>query len=105
MLGRDKTSDPYNTMGTAPSKKRDSGRPAGLPPQTLRGLRDLIHSQPRDCEARPDLFFGPDDETDAEHSARVDAAREICADCPVRLACMAYALRNREEFGVWAGLD
>jgi WhiB family redox-sensing transcriptional regulator len=79
--------------------------PAGLPPQTLRGLRDLIHSQPRDCEAEPDLFFGPDDETDAEHSARVDAAREICADCPVRLACMAYALRNREEFGVWAGLD
>jgi hypothetical protein len=80
--------------------------PADLPPLTLRGLHDLIYGAPRACEAEPGLFFGPDDdETDAEHSARVDAARQICADCPVRLACLAYALRTRPEFGVWAGHD
>jgi len=81
--------------------------PASLPPLTLRGLRDLIYSAPRACGEQPDLFFGPDgdDETDAQHAARVASARAMCADCPARLACLAYALRTRQEFGVWAGLD
>jgi len=30
-------------------------------------------------------------------------AREVCASCPVRVACMAYALRSRPAAGVWAG--
>jgi WhiB family redox-sensing transcriptional regulator len=80
--------------------------PLGLPPLTLRGLRDLIYSEPRACGADPELFFGPDaDESDAEHAQRVAAARAICADCPVRLACLAYALRTGVTSGVWAGLD
>jgi hypothetical protein len=79
--------------------------PADLPPLTLRGLRDEIYSAPRACEAEPDLFFGPDEETPAEHSARVDAARDLCADCPARLACLAYALRTRPTYGVWGGHD
>jgi Transcription factor WhiB len=80
--------------------------PAGLPPLTLRGLRDLIYSAPRACGEQPEVFFGPDDgETDDQHAGRVETAREVCADCPVRLACLAYALRTKQEFGVWAGLD
>jgi hypothetical protein len=79
--------------------------PAGLPPLTLRGLRDLVYSAPRACGEEPGLFFGSDAETPEEHAARVASARELCADCPVRLACLARALRAKEEFGVWAGLD
>ena len=81
--------------------------PASLAPLTLRGLRDLIYGAPRACGEQPELFFGPDgdDETDAQHAERVASARATCADCPVRLACLAYALRTRQEFGVWAGLD
>jgi WhiB family redox-sensing transcriptional regulator len=79
--------------------------PAGLPPLTLRGLRGLLYSAPRACGEEPGLFFGADAETPAEHAARVASARELCADCPVRLACLARALRNGEESGVWAGLD
>jgi WhiB family redox-sensing transcriptional regulator len=80
--------------------------PPGLPPLTLRGLRDLIYGAPRACGEQPDLFFGPDDgETDDQHAERVETAREVCADCPVRLACLAYALRTRQQFGVWAGYD
>ena len=79
--------------------------PAGLPPLTLRGLHDLIYSAPRACGEEPGLFFGPDAETPGEHAARVASARVLCEDCPVRLACLARALRTREEFGVWAGLD
>jgi hypothetical protein len=29
MFGKPKINDPYNTMGTAPAGKRDSGKPAG----------------------------------------------------------------------------
>jgi Transcription factor WhiB len=29
----------------------------------------------------------------------------ICADCPIRLACLGYALRTRATSGVWGGLD
>jgi len=44
----------------------------------------------------PDLFF-PD-----KGGSSVDAKR-ICAGCPVRAACLDYALKNEERFGVWGG--
>ena len=36
-------------------------------------------------------------------TARIAVAREVCASCPVRLACLAYTLRTRPAAGVWAG--
>lgn len=30
-------------------------------------------------------------------------ARKVCGRCPVRAACLDYALENREEFGMWGG--
>lgn len=30
--------------------------------------------------------------------------RQVCADCPVRSACLAEALDNRIEYGIWGGL-
>ena len=44
----------------------------------------------------PDLFF-------AETPADVEYAKTICADCPVRAACLAGALERREPWGVWGG--
>lgn len=82
--------------------------PPGLPPLSMRGLRDLIYSDNPACADDPAVFFGPDadeDEPAAERAERVAVAREICASCPVRLACLAYALRTRPAFGVWAGHD
>ncbi|MEI2774551.1 MAG: WhiB family transcriptional regulator [Tetrasphaera sp.] len=31
-------------------------------------------------------------------------ARLVCRSCPVRLQCLADALDNRTEFGVWGGM-
>ena len=31
-------------------------------------------------------------------------AKAVCADCPVRTECLADALDNRVEFGVWGGM-
>ena len=33
----------------------------------------------------------------------VRQAQRICAICPVKLACLAYALDNRLNDGVWGG--
>lgn len=44
----------------------------------------------------PDLLF-------VTGAAQRDAAR-MCDGCPVKLECLADALDNRVEFGVWGGL-
>lgn len=45
----------------------------------------------------PALFYDP-------HPAAIDAAKRVCAGCPVRQPCAAHALAAGEEFGVWGGL-
>ena len=75
---------------------------------SLRRLRDEVLAGDPDCLCDPELFTGPagieaEDEPKEERVARVTVAREVCASCPSRLACLAYALRMRPGAGVWAG--
>jgi WhiB family redox-sensing transcriptional regulator len=44
-------------------------------------------------------IFYPETEDDADAAE----AKEICAECPVRQACLEYALAHREREGVWGG--
>ena len=37
-------------------------------------------------------------------SAHQDAVKRICRDCPVRYECLAEALDNRIDTGVWGGM-
>ncbi|MET9127007.1 WhiB family transcriptional regulator [Streptomyces sp. NPDC004528] len=37
-------------------------------------------------------------------SARQRQAKTVCAGCPVRVECLAEALDDRVEFGVWGGM-
>jgi WhiB family redox-sensing transcriptional regulator len=46
----------------------------------------------------PEIFFDP--RVRAERKAK-----SICAQCPVRLDCLAWALSVRAEFGIWGGLN
>ena len=46
----------------------------------------------------PDIFF-------STHHDDVEAAKEICRPCPVKMQCAAYALANREREGIYAGMD
>jgi WhiB family redox-sensing transcriptional regulator len=48
--------------------------------------------------ADPELFF-PDV---GEH---VNAAKRVCALCPVVLECAEYAIRVDERHGIWGGLS
>ncbi|WP_308170195.1 WhiB family transcriptional regulator [Acrocarpospora catenulata] len=58
------------------------------------------------CGLDPELHTGPDlfgEESAEERAAREDVAKSVCAECPVRLRCLATALLIRPETGVWAG--
>jgi WhiB family transcriptional regulator, redox-sensing transcriptional regulator len=55
--------------------------------------------------ADTDLFFGPDAEFVSARQQREAEAKAICARCPVRDACLAYALDTREAYGIWGGLN
>ncbi len=53
-------------------------------------------SQARCKGIDPEVFY-PIAEDDYEE------AKSICSECPVRLACLEYALAVRERDGIWGG--
>jgi WhiB family transcriptional regulator, redox-sensing transcriptional regulator len=46
--------------------------------------------------AEPDELFVP--------GAAQNRAKAVCMGCPVRTECLADALDNRTEFGIWGGM-
>ncbi|HVA60740.1 MAG TPA: WhiB family transcriptional regulator [Mycobacteriales bacterium] len=48
------------------------------------------------CQACPDELF--------VQGAAQNRAKAVCLGCPVRTECLADALDNRVEFGVWGGM-
>lgn len=50
------------------------------------------------------LFFAPSKEPTASRLAREEAAKRVCARCPVLLECREHALLQPEPYGVWGGL-
>ena len=51
--------------------------------------------------ADPDLFFPV--AIGAAASPQVNQALRICGDCPVKQACLEFAMRTREPAGIWGG--
>ncbi len=50
------------------------------------------------CKGAPaDVFYPEGDEEPG------DEAKAICDTCPVREACLEYAVSSREKIGVWGG--
>ncbi|MGV9881362.1 WhiB family transcriptional regulator [Streptomyces sp. NPDC003006] len=49
----------------------------------------------------PDLFFPVG--TTGPAIRDLDAAKQICARCPVRGECLAWALSTGQASGVWGG--
>lgn len=75
--------------------------------QRRRELRRAMLAAGPACTDAPELFTTPDlfePEQDAARQEREAAAARICATCPARTACLAYALAIRPSEGVWAGL-
>jgi WhiB family redox-sensing transcriptional regulator len=45
----------------------------------------------------PDHFF-------SETAKSIQAAKQLCNTCLVKVDCLDYALENEEQFGIWGGL-
>jgi WhiB family redox-sensing transcriptional regulator len=52
--------------------------------------------------AEPELFF-PISVTSASRGT-IERAKRVCGSCPVQSQCLSYALRHRQEQGIWGGL-
>ncbi|WP_328296584.1 WhiB family transcriptional regulator [Streptomyces sp. NBC_00435] len=50
------------------------------------------------------LFFHITGEPAPDREARHEAAKEVCALCPVQRDCLRHALEVGEPFGIWGGL-
>ncbi len=44
----------------------------------------------------PDLWF-------ADAPAELELAKSLCAECPLRVECLAGAVERQEPWGVWGG--
>ena len=55
------------------------------------------------CVGHSRLFFAPHAERPPARIAREHKALALCAVCTVKAACEAWADRNRETEGIWAG--
>ena len=57
------------------------------------------------CRSLPtEMFFHPEGERGPRRRARENAAKAVCATCPVLAACRAHALASQEPYGIWGGL-
>ena len=59
-------------------------------------MRSDWFSQAKCRNMDPAVFFPSD-------GMGVQVAQRICAECPVRVACLEHALADRVEHGVWGG--
>jgi len=55
-------------------------------------------------EIDPELWF-PSMENGRVQSSYEAAnyAKSVCARCPLSLACLTTAIKNKEEYGIWGG--
>ncbi len=51
------------------------------------------------------LFFPVSGEVRADRESREARAKAICRSCPVIAQCLQQALANKEDYGIWAGLN
>ena len=90
---------------------RGSSAPAGVPidpeserPYSLGGWTRSDHDWRRHAacsQVDPNLFFpvgvtGP-------AVPQIDEAKQVCAHCPVRMACLDFAILTNQQYGVWGG--
>ena len=58
------------------------------------------------CRGEPiSLFFHPDAERGQAARRRDESAKEICGRCQVQAQCREFALRTREPYGIWGGMN
>lgn len=80
------------------------------PGQTTLKAADLSWQDRSACNGVDvNLFYGTSVDGNREYPPetrdREAHAKQLCRDCPVRTACLQYALDTGEKYGIWGGLD
>lgn len=63
------------------------------------------------CKEYPTEWWYPGGSSDefknrpSSYEKYAQKAKSICADCPVRLDCLSYALDFNENYGIWGGFS
>ena len=72
---------------------------------TYRDLKKAIEENSGvPCEGNPDAFFLEEEYQDANMAYKIQTAKKLCAECPIQMLCLDYALENLETYGIWGGL-
>lgn len=85
----------YEALDAATTSLLEALRPRRGRRRSLPDLRWMARAR---CRGTDPEIFHPVEEADAGE------AKEICAACPVREACLEFAIEMREKDGVWGGL-
>ncbi len=78
--------------------------PAAPAQRSPKDLAGPWHSEAACRRDEAGLFFAPSQEPTAARLSREQAAKSVCARCPVLLECREHALLQPEPYGVWGGL-
>lgn len=81
-------------LSIAPRLRLD---PANRPPEGWRA-----HARCRGMDT--EVFYRPDGVSRPVRVAREQAAKAICASCPVKASCLEWAVATAEPAGIWGGL-
>lgn len=49
------------------------------------------------------IFFPINNRLGSLAKENVTKARSVCSECPVLMQCYEFAVRNNEQYGIWAG--
>ena len=72
--------------------------------QSYREFTDAIEENGgAPCQDIPDIFFPEDFPEKQTREYAIRTAKALCAECPLRLQCFAYAIEAQEPYGIWAG--
>lgn len=61
---------------------------------------------PAECRSvyDPEIFFTDPKDTSRAAQRNILAAKAVCARCPYKLECAAWAIQEPNEEGIWGGL-
>lgn len=90
---------PHTTSKRTPAPYVHSPAWSGRPTEDL-----TWQEQSRCASTDPDLFHPEQTEGHGQSAmAAIIDAKKVCRPCPVRAACLVYALTTKQRYGVWGG--
>lgn len=92
-------------------KKTAVQRVLGIKPEAMpahEAMSEWFESNRSPCFEQPELYSDYDDPRYPEDATGIPMpstgqAEALCADCPIRTPCLEFALKNKEDFGIWGG--